>query len=51
MVGENADDDVVLHFYDFAAKEPHYCCLFRSSVTASATNTTTTATTAATIDA
>lgn len=31
MVGEDADDQVVLHFYDFAAKEAHYCCLFRAT--------------------
>jgi predicted nicotinamide N-methyase len=31
MVGDDADDQVVLHFYDFAAKEPHYCCLFRTA--------------------
>lgn len=31
MVGDDADDQVVLHFYDFAAKEPHFCCLFRAT--------------------
>lgn len=29
LVGEDADDRCVLHFYDFAAKEPHVCSVFR----------------------